>query len=81
MGLSQELKYKNILKYFKKTTPELKVGDELIHNCMIIHGSNRNKSKNSRIGLTMRFISSLSKFNLINKKKYDSELRKVIKNQ
>ncbi len=80
-GLSQELKYKDILKYFKKTTPELKVGDALIHNCMIIHGSNRNKSQNSRIGLTMRFISSSNKFNIINKKKYESELRKVLKNQ
>lgn len=80
-GLSQELKYKNILKYFKKTTPELKIGDALIHNCMIIHGSNRNKTKDSRIGLTMRFISSSSKFNVIFKKKYDSELRKIIKNR
>tara|TARA_X000001036_G_scaffold179967_1_gene170382 strand:- start:10334 stop:11068 length:735 start_codon:yes stop_codon:yes gene_type:complete len=80
-GLSQELKYKDILKYFKKTTPELKAGDALIHNCMIIHGSNSNKSKSSRIGLTMRFISSVNKFNIINKKKYDAELRKVLKNQ
>ncbi len=81
IGLSQELKYKDILKYFKKTTPELKPGDALIHNCMIIHGSNSNKSKNSRIGLTMRFISSANKFNTINKKKYDAELRKVLKKQ
>ena len=50
-------KHKNLLRLFKKQTPELNIGDALIHNCMIVHGSNPNKSLKSRLGLTMRFIS------------------------
>ena len=78
-GLSQELKDKSILKKFKKNSPDLKSGDALVHNCMIIHGSNKNLSKSSRTGLTMRFISSSSKFNTENKKKYELKLRKFLR--
>ena len=78
-GLSQELKHKNLLKLFKKQTPELNIGDALIHNCMIVHGSNLNKSLKSRLGLTMRFISKNSFINQYFKKKYDLELNKLKK--
>ena len=40
----------------------------LIHNCLIAHGSERNFSKFDRMGLTLRYIPSNSKFNLANKK-------------
>ena len=76
-GLSQEIKYKNLLKLFQKKTPELSIGDALIHNCMIIHGSNPNKSPQSRLGLTMRFISKSSFINKYFKDKYDLELKKL----
>ena len=78
-GLSQELKNKEILKFFRKKTPTLKPGDALIHSCMIIHGSNQNRSGNNRMGLTMRFISAKSKFNLFSKKKYDQDLKRINK--
>jgi len=78
-GLSQELKDKSILKKFKKNSPNLKPGDALVHNCMIIHGSNKNLSKFNRTGLTMRFISASSKFNTENKKKYELKLRKFLR--
>ena len=76
-GLSQEIKYKNLLKLFKKKTPELNIGDALIHNCMIIHGSNPNKSSQSRLGLTMRYVSKNSFINEYFKNKYDLELKKL----
>jgi phytanoyl-CoA hydroxylase len=78
-GLSQEVKKKNFLKNYKKKTPNLKPGDVLVHNCMIVHGSNKNLSKFSRIGLTMRFISSTSSFNTLRKKKYELDLLKFLK--
>ena len=78
-GLSQEVKKKNFLKNYKKKTPNLKPGDVLVHNCMIVHGSNKNLSKFSRIGLTMRFISSTSRFNTLKKKKYELDLLKFLK--
>ncbi len=76
-GLSQEIRYKNLLRLFQKQTPELNIGDALIHNCMIIHGSNPNKSPKSRLGLTMRFISKNSFINKYFKDKYDLELKKL----
>jgi len=79
IGLSQELKNKKILKKFEKVTPNLEPGDALVHNCMIAHGSNKNLSKFSRTGLTMRFISLNSKFNIIKKKKYELDLSKFLK--
>ena len=68
-GSSQKIMNKNVLKNFKKVYPKLNVGDILIHDCLVVHGSNKNLSKSNRMGLTLRFIPSNSKFNEKNKKK------------
>lgn len=77
-GSSQVLKNKNILKKYKKITPYLDTGDILIHHCLIIHGSDRNRSNKSRSGLTLRYISKSSKINKTAKKKYEKILKKQL---
>ena len=49
-GTSQKIK-NNILKKIKNCkliTPKLNPGDVLIHHCLMVHGSNENKSKRNR---------------------------------
>lgn len=75
-GSSQMIKNFKILKKFKKISPILNIGDILIHHCLIIHGSAKNISSNSRTGLTLRYISKFSKINKLAKLKYEKSLRK-----
>lgn len=77
-GSSQELENKKILKQFKKFTPELNVGDILIHHCLVVHGSQKNLSNNDRAGLTLRYIAKSSKINKVQKDKYEKDLKKQI---
>ena len=80
-GSSQKVKYINGLKIFQKTLPSLELGDCLIHNCLVVHGSNRNFTKNSRSGLTLRFKHSLSKIREDLRKSYENELKLQMKNR
>jgi len=75
-GSSQKIKYAKVLDYYKKFTPSLKPGDALIHNCLIIHGSNRNLSNQPRTGLTVRFIGKSSKINPFLRQNYENQLKK-----
>lgn len=77
-GSSQEIAKKNILKKFKKITPSLKEGDILIHHCLVVHGSKKNLSNQSRIGLTLRYIGKYSKINKVAKKNYEKKLFKQL---
>ena len=77
-GTSQVIKDKKFLKKFKKTTPNLNLGDILIHHCLIVHGSQKNRSDRDRAGLTMRYIGKSSKIDKTNKKKYEKDLRKQL---
>ena len=63
-GSSQTIKNLGELKKFKKVYPKLEVGDALIHSCLVVHGSHKNKSNMSRKGLTFQFKSKKSKYNL-----------------
>ena len=74
-GTSQVLKDKKILKNFKKITPKLNIGDVLIHHCLIIHGSQKNRSNRDRAGLTMRYIGKSSRIDNSAKKKYEKICR------
>lgn len=56
-GSSQTVKNLENLKRFKKIYPKLNVGDLIIHNSEIVHGSGPNKSKFPRTGLTFQFKS------------------------
>lgn len=78
-GSSQELRDKKILKKFKKTTPNLNEGDILIHHCLAIHGSNKNRSNLSRTGLTLRYVGTSSKINKKAQNKYNRKLKEQLK--
>ena len=78
-GSSQTLKYPKSMKIFKKTIPEIKAGDCIIHDCRVVHGSNPNKSKFPRTGLTIRYIGKSSKIDNHQKAKYELELKHNIK--
>ena len=75
-GSSQKIDNINRLKKFKKVYPNLKVGDVLIHDCLIAHGSEKNRSTKDRMGLTLRFIGADSKIDQKKKKKYEKSLYK-----
>lgn len=45
---------------------------------MIAHGSEPNKSNLPRKGLTLRYIPKKSKFNKLQKRKYEQSLKKQI---
>ncbi len=77
-GSSQRLRYLKPMSMFKKITPKLNAGDCLIHNCAIVHGSNSNKSSNSRKGLTVRYKAKSAKVDKFMQKRYEYELGKQI---
>ena len=53
-----------MLKRFRKVYPKLNPGDCLIHNTMVAHGSEPNKSNSPRKGITLRYVPK--SLNLIN---------------
>lgn len=78
-GSSQTIKDRNILKRYIKETPELNIGDALIHSCAIIHGSNKNKGNVMRKGWTMQFKDKFTDYDIKRIKKYENSLNKQIK--
>ena len=77
-GSSQKVKHLNSLRNCKIITPNLMPGDCLIHHSLVVHGSGINDSKNSRIGLTIRYKSKKSKIDKKMKFHYEKELLKQI---
>jgi|TARA_B110000116_G_C16629902_1_gene487786 phytanoyl-CoA hydroxylase len=75
-GSSQTIKNKSKLKKLKMITPKLKSGDCIVHNAMIVHGSNKNFSTNSRRGITVRYIAKYSKIIKVLKENYEKNLIK-----
>ena len=78
-GSSQKLKYQDALIYFKKFCPSLNTGDCLIHNCMVVHGSDKNFSKSSRSALTLRFKQKNNNIRKDLQKQYEKELKLQLK--
>lgn len=74
-GSSQTLKYPKSMNLLEKNIPNIKRGDCIIHDCLVVHGSNKNTSQHARRGLTIRYIGKSSKIDLIRKKNYESELK------
>ncbi len=77
-GSSQTIKNKNQLKKFKISYPSLNVGDALIHNCLVVHGSSKNNSKKGRQGWTIQFKDKKAKYDIKQKKIYEKSLNKQI---
>ena len=78
-GSSQTLKYQKSMKYFKKSIPNIKKGDCIIHDCLIVHGSHKNDSPFQRRGLTIRYIAKSSRIDNGRKKRYELDLKKSTK--
>lgn len=77
-GSSQTLKYQKSMKHFKKIIPNIKKGDCIFHDCLVVHGSNKNTSVYPRRGLTIRFIGNTSKIDIERKRKYEKDLKRNI---
>jgi len=67
----------NNLKY-KKVYPNVNVGDIIVHNCEIIHGSYNNKSNQDRIGLVLSFKGAKSKYDKKKILEYQRKLKKSL---
>jgi phytanoyl-CoA hydroxylase len=80
-GSSQTLKYPEGMNYFEKKYPTLKAGDCLVHNTLVVHGSNANVSDRNRRGLTIRYKSASSKIDAEAKKKYETALNLQVANR
>ena len=80
-GSSQMIKKNLKLKKLKKSYPSLNPGDCLIHHSLMVHGSNKNHSSNSRKGITFQFVNFYSKVDTIRKKKYEKSLKKQIQSR
>ncbi len=74
-GSSQKIKNNEILKKFKKKYTHLKIGDLLIHHCLVMHGSKPNKSKKKRLGWTFQFKDKNSNYDLTKISKYEKQLK------
>jgi len=77
-GSSQKIESLKKLKKLKKTYPKLNIGDCLIHDSLVVHGSDKNTSNQSRKGLTFQFIDYFSKIDKKRKVKYLKSLRNQI---
>tara|TARA_B100001029_G_C14917009_1_gene369802 strand:+ start:79 stop:306 length:228 start_codon:yes stop_codon:yes gene_type:complete len=66
------------LKHLKKIFPTLNVGDCLVHDSLVVHGSNKNISNCSRKGLTFQFIDKFFKIDKKRKAKYLQSLKNQI---
>ena len=77
-GSSQTIKSLRKLKKCKKSIPNLNPGDCIIHNSLVVHGSQKNNSNTSRRGITVRFIPYGSKILNKQKKNYEKSLMKQI---
>jgi phytanoyl-CoA hydroxylase len=80
-GSSQTVKDKKKLNKFKKITPSLNVGDALVHDSHIIHGSTKNNSNDDRMGLTIQFQALKCRVDSKKQKIYLNSLNKQIKNR
>jgi len=60
-------------------TPKLFPGDVLIHHCLMVHGSNENKSEKSRRGFTIQFKDKKSIYDNELLKNYENKLSQQMK--
>ena len=77
-GSSQKISNTNFLKKFKISHPKLEPGDVLVYHSLVIHGSSKNISKNSRKGWTIQFKDKNASYDLEQIKVYEKSLKKQI---
>ncbi len=77
-GSSQKISNINFLKKFKISYPQLQPGDVLVHHSLVVHGSQRNNSKNNRRGWTIQFKDKKASYDLEQIKIYEKSLNHQI---
>ena len=77
-GSSQKISNINFLKKFKISYPELEPGDVLVHHSLVVHGSSKNISKQSRKGWTIQFKDKNATYDLEQIKIYEKSLKNQI---
>lgn len=79
-GSSQEIKLSKLnLKKFKSVSPKLEPGDCILHNCEVIHGSNKNTTNRKRRAVVVSYKSKSAKVDTIKMKNYLNKLNTKIK--
>jgi ectoine hydroxylase-related dioxygenase (phytanoyl-CoA dioxygenase family) len=81
-GTSQQINSKileKISKECKLIIPKLNPGDVLIHHCLMVHGSNENKSEKNRRGFTIQFKDKASDYDKELLKNYEDKLNHQMK--
>jgi ectoine hydroxylase-related dioxygenase (phytanoyl-CoA dioxygenase family) len=77
-GSSQKVSDINYLKKFNISYPEVLPGDVLVHHSLVVHGSSKNTSKNSRKAWTIQFKDKKATYDLEQIKKYEKSLNDQI---
>jgi len=77
-GSSQKVSDIKFLKKFNISHPELLPGDALVHHSLVVHGSSKNISKDSRKGWTIQFKDKNATYDLEQIKKYEKSLNQQI---
>lgn len=81
-GTSQKIGSKileTVSKKCKLITPKLKPGDVLVHHCLMVHGSNENKSEKNRRGFTIQFKDKNSSYDNELLENYEKKLNQQMK--
>ena len=77
-GSSQKISDTNFLKKFNISYPEVLPGDVLIHHSLVVHGSSKNISENSRKAWTIQFKDKNASYDLDQIKSYEKSLNNQI---
>jgi phytanoyl-CoA hydroxylase len=80
-GSSQKIANIDFLKKFKISYPELNPGDALIHHSLVVHGSSKNISNNSRRGWTIQFKDKLAEYDNNHIQAYEKSLNSQIQSR
>lgn len=78
-GSSQKIHNLEKLKKYIKSTPNVKAGDIIVHNSLVVHGSFKNLSKQKRIGWTFCYKPKNTPYDLKRTKKFEKKLYFQIK--
>tara|TARA_B100000927_G_C16367481_1_gene430059 strand:+ start:17 stop:766 length:750 start_codon:yes stop_codon:yes gene_type:complete len=77
MTIHQNQRFKNKIKGYKKVFIDVKPGDCVIHDALVVHGSESNKSLKNRRAFNFS-IASQDKVNKTKLKKYKDKLKKFL---
>lgn len=79
-GSSQKVPDKIVKSFsYKKSYPNLKPGDCIIHHCEVAHGSEKNSSKLDRIGLVISYKKKGARVDKNGWDRYQAQLKKNLK--